>query len=121
MPILLAAAPAPIDRLSDALNDAYRTNPTLASERATIRVVDEDGEAARARGRPQIGQSSSYDEDIKRPSKNILLPDRALNSGLNLTIPLFRGGEVRNAIKAERTAIAGRAFGFAERGYQSLR
>ena len=50
----LAASPAWADTLQQALEDAYRQNPTLTAQRANVRAADENVPIALAAGRPTL-------------------------------------------------------------------
>jgi outer membrane protein len=57
--LLAAASPASAQTLNDALAAAYSNNPTLQSERATLRATDEGVPAALAGWRPTVILSGS--------------------------------------------------------------
>ncbi|MEO6717470.1 MAG: TolC family outer membrane protein [Novosphingobium sp.] len=114
-----ACAPALADDLRSALVSAYRTNPTLDAARANQRATDETVPIAKAAGRPGANLTSSYTE-IVDPTGNsstslgsgLILegPSRQLNAGVNLSVPLYSGGSVKNQIRAaERRVDAGQA------------
>ncbi|MCX7864614.1 MAG: TolC family outer membrane protein [Novosphingobium sp.] len=111
--VLLAAIDAPrasADTLEEALLAAYRSNPVLQAARAQQRATDESVPIARANGLPSIGSATSYTEFVKRGANNFTSPERVLNSQLQLELPIYSGGSVRNALKAARTRVeAGQA------------
>ncbi len=96
--------------LQDALEAAYRTNPTLQAARANQRATDESVPIAKADGRPSITNTTSYTEFVKRSANNFTSPERVLNSQVQLGVPIYSGGGVRNAVKAAKTRVeAGQA------------
>ena len=102
--------PASADTLRQALARAYRTNPSLTGERAALRATDEGVALARAAGRPTLGASADYQEFVVRSANSFISPERAISGNLNLNIPLYRGGSVRNATRAADARVAaGRA------------
>lgn len=109
-----APAPAPTTTLRDALVEAYNTNPDLAGERATLRANDENVPIARASGLPGVTSTGSasqslYDSGtVGAPSG--VSPTRTGNLELDLTVPVYSGGSVRNSVRAAQTRVeAGRA------------
>jgi len=107
--LLTSAASA--DTLREALNAAYRTNPTLTGQREALKVTDSSVAVARAAGRPQVSatvgvnRDLSYSGSLRRVGKGPYL-----TGGVDLSYPLFSGGSVRNSIIAAKTRVeAGRA------------
>jgi outer membrane protein len=103
------AAPGPTRSLREALVNTYRTNPTLMGERQSLRATDESVAIARAAGRPQVSASAGVDQDVV--THNFQAGNgRTLSLGGNISVPLFSGGRVRNAVRAANTRVeAGRA------------
>ncbi len=101
--------------LGEALALAYRTNPTLAAERANLRANDENVPIARAAGLPQVTSSATYLENLHDSSDNDSLnsfgsPARQVTAGVDLSVPIYAGGAVRNSVRAAETRVrAGRA------------
>ena len=109
---LVAALPAPLlaDDLRDALNAAYATNPSLQGARAQQRATDETVPIARAAGLPSLQGASSYTEFLKNSANNFTSPDRAFDSSLQLSVPVYSGGGVKNSVLAAETRVkAGQA------------
>jgi outer membrane protein len=108
---LWAAAPGHADTLKDALNAAYRTNPTLEAARAQQRGVDENVPIQRASALPTVNGTGTYTEFLKQSSGNSFVsPERSATGQLNLTVPVYQGGAVKNGIRgAETRDLAGRA------------
>jgi len=107
---IVLPAPAAADTLRDALNGTYRTNPILQGARAQQRATDESVPLEKSAGRPNASASSQYIEFVKQSSSSFSSPDRALNAGVDLGVPIYSGGAVRNSIKsAENRVEAGQA------------
>ncbi len=104
---LLAAAPASAETLTEALAEAYTTNPQLLAERARLRATDEELSQANAGWRPTViingdaGKSQDYENDISGDS---------WSADITASQPIFEGGAVgarRDIAKAQ--IRAGRA------------
>jgi outer membrane protein len=119
-PLLLRAAPAIIgvslvvttvpvsaETLRDALVKAYNTNPTLTGQRATQRAIDENVPIARASGLPSIDASGNYTENVLVASNSFVSPARQAQGGVNVSVPIYTGGLVRNSVAAARTRVEG--------------
>jgi outer membrane protein len=108
LPVLGGAAQA--DTLQEALTAAYRNNPTLAAARAGQRATDESVPIQKAAGRPGVTATGQYLEFVKQSSNSFIAPERAVNGQLNLSVPIYSGGAVRNGVRgAEARVEAGRA------------
>ena len=107
----LVASPALADNLRAALVSTYRTNPTLAGQRESLRATDAGVAIARAAGRPQVAASVGVNRDLTQSgSLRRLGKGPYLSGGVDLSYPLFSGGSVRNNINAAQTRVeAGRA------------
>ena len=104
------AAPQPTTTLRDALAQTYATNPDLQGERATLRANDENVPIARSQGLPGVGSSSSFSQSVYDTDSSGLAPSRRGSVGLDLSVPVFSGGSVRNSVRAAETRVeAGRA------------
>lgn len=102
-----AAPAAQAETLRDALIRAYASNPTLTGARAQQRANDENVPIAKARGLPGLDLSGSYSENLERSQSTS--PARQAAGRLNLDVPIYQGGGVRNAIKAADARVdAGR-------------
>ena len=102
----MAAAPALADDLREALVLAYTTNPTLQGARAQQRAVDETVPIARAAGLPSLSGTATYSEFVEASSDNPLAPRRNLDTAVNLGMPLYAGGGIRNSVRAAETRVA---------------
>ncbi|BBC71474.1 membrane protein [Altererythrobacter sp. B11] len=104
------AAPATAETLKEALAKAYSTNPTLEAARAQLRATDENVVIQRAQGLPNVSTNGQYTEYLKQSSASFIAPERAAAGSVELSVPIYSGGSVRNGIKAAKTRVlAGRA------------
>ncbi|HWT13783.1 MAG TPA: TolC family outer membrane protein [Allosphingosinicella sp.] len=103
------AAWAETQSLREALAKTYTANPTIMAERAQLRGLDADVALARSQGRPQVSATGGLNQDVI--TRNIVGSNgRDFSLGGNISLPLFAGGRVRNAIRAANTRVeAGRA------------
>ncbi len=96
------------DDLREALINAYNTNPSLQAARANQRAVDEGVPIARAAGLPSLSGTASYTEQLQKSSASG--QDRLFTAGANLSVPVYSGGAVKNALRSAETRVkAGRA------------
>lgn len=98
--------------LTDALVAAYKGNPTLTGTRAQLRSTDEQSAIARAGGRPTLGASVGLTQGLDNYRKFSSF-NQQLTAGAQLSVPLYQGGRVRNAVKAADARV--------DSGRQSLR
>ncbi len=106
----LAASPAAADSLREALNQAYRSNPTLQAARASQRATDETVPIQKSSGRPNASATAQHIEFVQQASTSFTAPARASAVGVDLNVPLFSGGAVKNAVKAAEIRVgAGQA------------
>lgn len=107
----LMAGTAAADTLRDALVSAYQTNPTLTAQRETLKATDATVAIARAAGRPQVSGTVGVNRDLSR--SGILETGGkgpTLSGGLDVAVPVFSGGSVKNSVRAAKTRVeAGRA------------
>ncbi len=108
--LLGMAAPGMADTLRDALTQAYETNPSLQAARAQQRGIDETVQIEKAAGRPSVTSDTTYTEFVKKSDNSFTSPDRALSSQIQLGVPIYSGGAVKNAVRAAKTRVeAGQA------------
>lgn len=106
----LCVSPAAAETLRDALVKAYETNPTLTGARAGQRATDEGVPLAKAQGRPNASGTLSYSENFPRSDGTNFTADRQFNSQVSLSVPIYVGGAVKNAVLAAETRVlAGQA------------
>ena len=109
---LVQIGPARATTLSEALVAAYQGNPTLTGARAQLLATDEQSAIARAQGRPTLGASASLTQGIDNLRKFQSF-NQQVSAGAQLSVPLYQGGRVRNAVRAADARVAS--------GRQSLR
>ena len=106
----IAAMPVQADTLKDALAQAYDNNPTLEAARAQQRATDENVPIQRAAGLPSLSASGQFTEFVKQSSTSFTSPERSVSANLDLGVPIYSGGSVRNGVLAARNRVeAGRA------------
>ena len=103
---LAGAGPANADSLREALARAYATNPTLMAARAQQRAIDEGVPIERAAGLPSASADISYNEYLEKGNSSFASPDRSLNGQLQLNVPVYSGGAVKNSVRAAKTRVA---------------
>ena len=106
----MVTGPALADELRDALVMAYNSNPTLLGARAQQRAVDEGVPIARSAGLPSLSGTTTYSEFVDGSTGNPLAPDRNLDAQLNLGMPLYAGGGIRNSVRAAETRVTAGRF-----------
>lgn len=107
---MLCAAPAAAETLREALTKAYNSNPTLTGARAGQRANDENVPIAKSRGRPTADLAGQVTENLIISSTNFFSPKRIASGRATLTVPLYQGGGVKNAIRAADARVdAGQA------------
>lgn len=99
------ATPATADSLRDALATAYKTNPTLTGAREGQKAANEAVPIAKANGRPDVQASGTYSELFPRSNGTNFTPDRTLNGRADVTVPLYLGGAVKNAVRAAENRV----------------
>jgi outer membrane protein len=102
---LAATTPAArAESLADALSLAYQTNPTLQGDRAQLRALNETYVQARAGLRPQASLSVEADFLQSQSTREDLtghpLPTGTGAASLNVSQPLFTGGQVSAQVRA---------------------
>ncbi len=108
--LLALATTARADTLQEALTQAYLNNPTLEGARAGQRATDEEVPIQRAQGLPRVEATASHIEFLKVSPNSFTAPQRRLQVGPDLTVPIYSGGAVKNSIKAAKQRVqAGRA------------
>ncbi len=103
--VLACAVPVAADTLREALSKTYATNPTLNGARAGQRANDENVPLARARGLPDVTLSGAYTENLKTSSNNFNSPTRLGSTQLNVAVPLYTGGAVKNSVRGAEARI----------------
>jgi len=107
MPV--SSTEAPTTTLREAMVEAYNTNPDLAGERANLRATDENVPIQRAAGLPGVNSTGSVSQSVYDTAGGVS-PGRQGTLGLDLSVPVFSGGSVRNSVRAAETRVeAGRS------------
>lgn len=109
----LGADPASADTLREALAKAYRSNPTLTGAREGQKATNENVPIAKANGRPDVIGSAAYTELFPRSDGTNFTPDRTLSGSATVSVPLYTGGAVKNAVRAAENRV--------EAGFAGLR
>ena len=108
----LCAGTASADTLREALVSTYSTNPTITAQREALKSTDATVAIARAGSRPSVSAQVGINRDLSRSGVLDSPGSRGptLSGGVDLSVPLFNGGGVRNSINAAKTRVeAGRA------------
>lgn len=108
---LLAAVPASAETLTEALAEAYTTNPALLAERARLRATDEQLSQANSGWRPtvvingDVGTSKDFQNDVTTDT---------WGADITASQPIYEGGAVgarrdiaKAQIRAGRAALRG--------------
>jgi len=97
------------ETIKDALSKAYETNPSLLSERAYLKSVDENVAIEKSGYRPNIsayGRYSSLDGDRELNTGVSQSTDQDVTEyGLKATQPIFRGFRTINSVKSAKNAV----------------
>ncbi len=107
--LLGMAAGVHAETLADAISLAYDSNPTLQSQRASLRALDETWFQARAGYRPTLSVTArgTYVE-TRIPTKGITETNTGVGL-LSLNQPVYTGGRVASALSAaEADVLSGR-------------
>jgi outer membrane protein len=110
-----ASAAARAEALSDALIDAYNTNPQILAERANLRATDEGVPQALSGWRPTVTFTGSYgiQRQENRPASPPLAPGSLyLNpfvADLNVSQPIYSFRTIPLTAQAEKSIEAERA------------
>ena len=98
------------ETLREALVRAYQSNPTLTGARAGQRATDENVPIQRSRALPNVGATADFSEFAEQAANSFVAPARAFQAGVSVSVPIYQGGAVRNAIRAADTRVkAGQA------------
>jgi outer membrane protein len=107
-PFLIASAlatPAGAETLQGALTKAYNANPTISAARAQQRATDEDVVIRRAAGLPSVTADSTFAENVLIPPGQVTSVGRTLQNQLQLSVPIYQGGLVRNNVRAANQRV----------------
>ena len=107
---LTLSSAAHAETLQDALAKAYENNPTLTAARAGQRANDENVPIQKSGGLPNVGVGVDYQENLVLPGNSFFSPKRFVSVGGQVSVPIYQGGAVRNAVKAAKFRVeAGQA------------
>mgnify|MGYP001288506229 CR=1 FL=1 len=96
--------------LEESLVAAYKNNPLLKSQRASLRATDEQIPQALSGFRPSLTLSTSASVNHVQGKSTGSTDTKPRSLSLSLSQPLYRGGRTTNTIKqAEANIIAARA------------
>lgn len=103
------------ETLNEALEAAYRHNPTITAQRASVRAADENVPLARAAGLPTVEGTATYQENVLKgePAAGGFFsdPDRQLVGQLSTTVPLITFGAISNSVAAAKTRVEASRLG----------
>ena len=91
---------AAAETLQGALIKAYQTNPTINAARANQMATDENVPLQRADGLPSLQLNSNFNENILIPGGQFIVIPRSAQTQMQLSVPFYSGGLVRNGLKA---------------------
>lgn len=89
------------ESLADTLVNAYRTSPDLVSQRSNVKILSEQAVQARAQGLVQVEGQASFTAAVRDFQENLYPTSLALN----ISQPLYTGGQVENATEAAEKRI----------------
>ncbi len=101
----LVCAPASADTLREALISAYQSNPTMTGARAGQRALDETVPIAKADGLPSATTDFGFQENFLRSANSFTAPLRQSTAGGSVSVPIYSGGAVKNAVRAAKTRV----------------
>lgn len=107
---LMLPTAAHAETLQGALAKAYENNPTLTGARAGQRANDENVPIQKSFGLPEVNTRADYEENIIIPGNSFNSPMRSVTGSGQLSVPIYQGGAVRNAVRAAKYRVeAGQA------------
>ncbi|USI72687.1 TolC family outer membrane protein [Sphingomonas morindae] len=92
--------------LRETLDAAYGNNPQLNGQRAALRATDAQYGIVRAQGLPSLGVQGSLSQNARNYSQ-LNGYNRIVSVGAQLSVPVWQGGRVRNALNAADARVAG--------------
>lgn len=113
--LALDGGTARADTLREALVRTYRANPTMTGARARLRATDETVGIAKAEGMPRLTGTAEITQSYQNRnrldlSRRIRDNGAAATGGVQVDLPLYQGGRVKNSVNAARARVdAGRA------------
>ena len=108
--IVATMGAAQAETLREALLKAYQSNPTITAQRAAQRATDENVPIARSQALPGVNATGGLTDNVVQANNNFLNPSRFGQAAVNVSLPIYAGGAVKNGIRAAETRVeAGRA------------
>lgn len=125
--VSLSVLPVQAESLSAALAEAYRTNPDLAAERASLRAVDEQVPQALSNWRPEVSLNGRYGIRRSENETSTGITTNRTNQphsvGLEVSQNIFRGfrteaetNRAENRVEAARSTLVGAEQSVLEEG-----
>jgi outer membrane protein len=112
--IQMAATPARADTMEAALLRAYRNNPQLNAQRATVRATDENVPQALSGYRPKVAMTASgggqFTNELAESSSGKKIeegPQGPHAAGLTVTQTLFNGNQTANKTRVAESQVLG--------------
>ncbi|MEH6361816.1 MAG: TolC family protein, partial [Amylibacter sp.] len=102
---IFVASPVFATTLTDALIQAYQTNPSLRVGRSSLRATDEGVRQAKAALEPTVSANISVDRNETQNPSIDTTP--STNAEIIATLSLFAGGTVLNGIEQARYNVLG--------------
>lgn len=105
---LPTAGSASAESLKQALRDAYRYNPTLDSQRAQVRAIDEQVPIARSGYRPTVTGTADVGYENRRVRPNVSGTGGETHPrgwSVNTTQPIFDGFQTLNAVRTAEAQV----------------
>ncbi len=106
--LLVALAPAArAESLNQALSSAYRNNPEIAAQRASLRATDEGVAKAKSGWRPQVFANGSVAVGHKKTTPNPGFGQNYDSESVSITLtqPLFNGFKTVEGVRQARAAV----------------
>lgn len=111
--LLLATAisgSANAQNIFEALSETYQTNPTLQSQRAYLRSIDENVAIAKSGYRPTVALTAGYTDSTGKTKNNEVgtntTNDNSQESiGAKVSQPIFNGFQTVNSVKAADSQV----------------
>jgi outer membrane protein len=100
--LVTSLGPAKAETLADALVKAYKNAPELGTGRANVKVLSEQAIQARAGGRVQVQGTINLTAQFLNLSEFVY----PTTLQLDVTQPLYTGGQVENATEAAETRVS---------------
>jgi outer membrane protein len=105
--LALSATPALAETLAEAIALAYSTNPALLTQRANLRIADEQFYRAERQLSPTISADVSLtggtDNDLRDSLRGA--SSSGVSAGINASQPIYTGGRITAGLKAQEAAL----------------